>query len=767
MISLLRKSRIFLVLCIPLTLSNAQDQYIHFFPGSKTTGIGGSSVAISADPSAIFWNPAALPFYPCRQVTANSNEPYSFNFAAYSDFIPRFGSLGIAFSRLPAELNTLQVTSLAWGQRFTKRKAFGLNLNSMSINNEQYVTFGFGFFHQKSTSTWQLADQSNKIRQYFNDLVSKGTFSAGFMVHNIPLDYEPRLHSIRFGAFFEPHSWGPMLNMAFHLQPGDDSFHFGIGFRFIQQFRVFSGIQNWDRERLACGMEFSGSNFRSGCSFLVNQKKFNLSLIAVLGKNPGQLYDKYYNQGANFVREGNLDRSIAAYKRADAFNFDNDKIQIVIDVLENKKIQQDRTIDSLLTSALRYQHQEQYVSASLDYMNILRLSPEHKRAKENLRTIKPAVDIFVDRIFVRAISHIETREYPKAVQMLKAILVIRPNHPGAQKYLEQAETKNREKVKEHYERGLEFRRENKLERAKQEFARALEYDPSDEATQIQLDAVNATIQRITKDRAERIQNILNQANRLYRRNRAVDAFQLYHQVLEIDPDNSEARQGVERTKNRASAYARNKYTEAANAINRNDFAKAQNAFNEVIKIGSFISSLRPLHNKSIEHLRQIETKRKQECDRLYEMGMSYLNNERWDQALQQFDAILAINPNEPRALEKRRETYRNIGATDLMEKGRRYFDNGQFLDAMNVFQQVLEVQPENADAVNYITLCQASLNKQVEEHFNRGMAYYTEENYSAALNEWHKVLKINPRHADTREYINRAKERLNALNKLP
>lgn len=750
------------------TIGFTQDQYIHFLPGSKAVGLGGSMVAVPKDASAIYWNPSALAFYPCKQMVVSSGEPFSFDYAGYSHFIPYLGSVGVALSRLPTGQGTLQAASLAWGQRFSGYKAFGANFNVLNIDQESFVTFGFGFFYRKSTASWMTSFKStNKFQRYLESLIKKGTLNAGLMIHNIPLDYQPRLHSLRFGMLYETESWGPLLNIAFHCQPGDDSFHLGAGFQFTKQLKVYTGIRNWDEDQFACGLEFTDTNFTGGCSYLVNQKKFCISLSAVLGKNPAQLCNSYIDRGAELLKTGRLRPALAAYEKANAHNIENIKIQYLINLLENKILIQDRSIDSLYTAAMNYQRQEQYVSATLDYLKILELDPEFKKARENLIFIKPRIDFFVDRIFVKAQNFLEQGEYLKALRMFKAILVIRPKHEAAQKYVKIARGKNQEKVKLHYNRGLSYRRQNNLERARQEFARALEYNPEDIETKIQLDAVNATIKRTTKERALRTQFLLEQANKLMRRNKYVDAFQKYHQVLKIDSDNAQARLGVNQTKFRAGRYAQNKFNEGLNALEQNDYFNARKAFNEVTKIASLQPNLRQLNRKAKNNLRQINEKRQRECDRLYELGLQYFNNQQWDEAIAQFEAILTIDPNEERAIAKRKEASRIIGSAKLMEKGKRCYRDGRYLEAMNVFQQVFETQSENSDALDYIRKCQANLNRKVEDHFNRGMAYYTEENFSAALNEWYKVLEINPKHPYTQEYINRAKERLNALNRLP
>lgn len=758
----------FLSICIFCTLGFAQNPYIHFSPGSKAPGFGGSLAAGSSSPTAIFWNPAILPFFPCQQIEISSHEPFSLNYAAYSHFIPQYGSFGLALSNISTEQGLLQVSSAAWGRRLLRHQAFGVNLNLLNLNRKNSTTLGFGFFHREPTASWMISSGSkNNIQKYLNYLAQKGTFGAGMMVHNLPLDQENRLHSVRLGMLFETETWGPIVHLAYHLQPGDDSFHFGLGFQFINQLRIFGGTQNWDKNQFAYGLEWTDTNFSAACSYCVNQKSLLLSIGAIIGRNPRQLLDFHIKKGAELLRAGRFRSSLAAYKKADAYNVGSERIQHLIHFLEDKKAIQDHKIDSLVTIATYFQRQGQDIRAALNYLKILELNTEHKIAKKNLGLIKPRMDRLIDRLYVRAISFLEQGEYQQARQRFKAISMMRANYEDVNKYIEIVEKKIQEKVQEHYYRGLGFRRQNNLERARQEFERTLEYDPSNVEAKNQLDEINAEIQRKTKKIAHQVQTLLAQANKMMRRNRTVEAFKIYHRILKIEPTHTEAQRGLQRTRYRARAFARKRFEEGERALNQNEYSNAQKYFNQAAEIAVLHKDLKRLYQQSKNYLRQINAKRQRECDRLYELGLQYLNERQWDEALQQFEAILEIDPNDKRALTKRNETSSIIGVTKLMEKGKRYYQDGDFLEAMETFQHVIEIQSDNVEALNFIQKCQANLDRQVEAHFNRALAYYTEENYHAALNEWKKVLEINPNHQDTLEYIHRTQERLDALNEIP
>ncbi len=82
-------------------------------------------------------------------------------------------------------------------------------------------------------------------------------------------------------------------------------------------------------------------------------------------------------------------------------------------------------------------------------------------------------------------------------------------------------------------------------------------------------------------------------------------------------------------------------------------------------------------------------------------------------------------------------------------------------------KEALKKDPAHVDALSLEAQCRNSVTRLVDEHFNRGLNYYTEEKSRAAIVEWDRALVINPDHRGSIEYKRRAQERLDALNQLP
>ncbi|NIV96826.1 hypothetical protein GWN42_29565, partial [candidate division KSB1 bacterium] len=98
------------------------------------------------DPSAIFWNPALLTSSWGRAMLISINEPFGFDFVGLSQFIPLYGTVGVALSRVSTAGETVDKGTLAWGKRFASKLAIGANVNIEKFGDDWFVDGTAGLF---------------------------------------------------------------------------------------------------------------------------------------------------------------------------------------------------------------------------------------------------------------------------------------------------------------------------------------------------------------------------------------------------------------------------------------------------------------------------------------------------------------------------------------------------------------------------------------------------------------------------------------------
>lgn len=137
-----------------------------------------------------------------------------------------------------------------------------------------------------------------------------------------------------------------------------------------------------------------------------------------------------------------------------------------------------------------------------------------------------------------------------------------------------------------------------------------------------------------------------------------------------------------------------------------------------------------------------------------------------DDARREFEQVLIYDPKNTQALNAIESLKARRTAVDLFARGKTLFDQGNYFDALAIFLDILQREPNNKDARSYVERSREALQNEVEPLFKIGLQWYIKENYQTALDVWGRVLLIQPHHQATLEYSKRAREKIEALEKL-
>ena len=170
--------------------------------------------------------------------------------------------------------------------------------------------------------------------------------------------------------------------------------------------------------------------------------------------------------------------------------------------------------------------------------------------------------------------------------------------------------------------------------------------------------------------------------------------------------------------------------------------------------------------QAANYLDQIQNQQQTVCTKLYEQGINALELAELQIALSRFEKMMQLGCREKLAAKKYRETLSLIGVDSLRLVARQHFSRGELLPAKNTFQRVLQLSPADSEALAGLRNCETRIQTVSEDHFRQGMKYYVEENYESAIMEWKQVLTFRPNHEDARNYIQKARKRLEALQQI-
>jgi tetratricopeptide (TPR) repeat protein len=749
---------LFIILYLSKTNAYSQSDYIHFVPGAQTAALGNASIDGLLSPAAIYWNPGALAFASSRQLFLGINAPFSINYFGISDYLPNIGALGVAFSALPVRLRTLQTTTLAWGNDFTPYAGLGANINFHEVNQEYFASIGLGSYFQILARKTFLT-HSRFLARFIDD----GIIGIGLNILNLPISNHQTDYSIRMGLRYDIPGRGPKIQYVAHIQEPQTTHHLGIGYQFFPFFSMFAGAQDFELQKGAFGFRIQDKNYAFDFCWTNENKAIQASIQMILGKSAPERAREHLNRGDDLLRERNYRQSILEYERSLRFAR-NDSIIRLIKYLYTKKQEEDRLIDSLTIEGLKHQNQKNYLTAELFYKRVLKIDPSSKVAQENRRLIAPYVQALSQRLLKNANDNFAQGDLLNTRKFLRAFLHFQEHNYEAEQFLKLVSDSLQQSAQIHFYRGWGYEEQQNYLRAKEEYELAQECDPESEQISRRYQNLTNRLQRETEMRLHQISTFLELARQMIERKNPAGAYVNYKKVLNIEPANSEAQEGIKQTRIEVQAYLARNLKNAQKLFERSDFIAAENIFKEVKNLAVLESSFNNYERESNQYLQRINNQKTEECDQLYNEGLRKFQEQNWKAAREYFQRMISLNCKQRIAQDKMQEITSRLQADSLSEAGQSYFQRGELLSAMRLYQRAIQILPESQLIILQIEKCQAEMNKKIDEHFNRGMSLYNEQNYNQAIIEWEKVLSFNPDHYDSIDYIQRAKKRLDALN---
>ncbi len=723
----------------------SQQSLLHFAPGARASGMGRDGVIGSVDPTALYWNPAALGVLNSNQAYFAVHDSYSLNYGGYAHCFPFYGTLAASVARTGPSPSDIDIASMGWGKALTRSLYLGVSLSSYMVDTESWTGGGVGVLLKP---VW---NSDAKLLHHLNDRL---TLAAA--IQNIPFVVSDHDHQVRLGIAFSAGESGPQLVYSHHIQREDDTSHLGFSFPLFSRIAFYAGVVDADINRFGLGLEIPWDNFQISTAYDSDRKRLVLSTSFRIGRSAVDKSEQHYQKARQALQNRDKRLALQEAKKTLAYADQHHEAAEMVASLTKLVKFEDQQIDSLLRLARLLEKRNWYISAAAQYLKVLRMDANNRTAERAITTIRPHVNIHTEKWYQLGVTHYERGDLRQAKEIFESILLVRDDHLGSRVYLDKILEIFAEEAEDHYYTGLGFYSQRNLHRAEEEFQQALELKPN------YPDAIEY-LNRIREEKVHnsgRIQTLLDKAQENRRMQAWVSARNNYRQVLEIDPLNSTARQGLVSMEEQIDHHVSRLFESGERAFQQGDLSVAADLFHRIL-------AAQPSHAKARDYMTRINSQTSGRSRYLLEQAELHIKQSQWERALAYVDSAKAQQPNLREAQVLQDRILAAMSVEKLFNRASQDYYSGNYLMAIEKLNQVLEKEPQNLPAIELREQCQSRLNELVDSYFNRGIQLFSEEKYRSAINEWDKALEINPYHKGSQEYRNRAVERLDALKQLP
>ncbi len=743
--SLFKTFIVFFALSTPLF---SQANLRVFSPGAKAIGLGRTGVVGTDGPTALYWNPSILGTLRSNQAVLVSHEAFLANYTGYNHFIPQIGSVGIHLARTDNSEKAVDIFSFGFGKHIGRHVYSGISINGMQIQKEGWTSIGFGLLYMP-LSFHHPPEAAHRYNRPTDRL------TIGAAIQNIPLIVTDYDHQYRIGLSYKITAHGPKVIYAHHFQRDDDTAHMGFAFRPIENIELYAGMEDFSTELAAAGIQIEWYNITANLCYDMNTKRVVFSSRFRIGEAPHIIAQKAATRASGYLDDGDRRAALKWSSRALAYDPENTDARALHDKLAPLLTMETQMLDSLLVLANSLVKRGRYMSAAANYLRALKLDPENQQALDAINIIRPKVNTHSERWYKLGVQSFENEDYTQAKDIFESIILVRPEHQESQNYIDQINDILLEKAREHYFTGMGFYNQGNVQDAETQFREALKAVPD------YPDAL-AFLNRITEEKQSRLRKaseLLVEAIDDENEGDLLNAQRRYQQILRLYPAHRSASERLQDLEKRIDAYVKKEMSQAVSYYKKARYTRSK-------QVLAHILALRPNHNQARTYYNRINQKTQNRFTGYLDQAKIYFANNNWEMTKIWVDSALMVNPRSAEAKKLLEQTEQNSTLDRLMENGKSAYLSGSYNEALALFNQLLHIDPDNQQAHEFKNNCMTRLAEQVDVIFNNGIRLYTEEKYRLAIAEFEKALEINPDHKGSLEYIKRAKDRLEALNRL-
>ncbi len=353
--------------------------------------------------------------------------------------------------------------------------------------------------------------------------------------------------------------------------------------------------------------------------------------------------------------------------------------------------------------------------------------------------------------------------YDMAVKALEKAVALNSKDSEAYNLLGQAQT---EAVETHIHQGSTYLAQEKYTEAMAEFKIVLTMDPNNQKAGKSL---KDTEQKVQLELAE----CLRRADKYYKKNHLAEAYSEYARALKLDPDSRPANEGLSKAQGQIGKVIAIRMKKGRVSERMGDFKEARQQYESALEIN-------PEHAPAKEALTALKNNLTKKMKKKFSQAAQQAKQNKLKSAAKHYRQVLKLakvfmsvawQEKTMASLSRVNARIAELVKQNLFE-GKAAFKSGKRIKAKTLFSRVLKLDPRNKTANKYILKLTGSASpvkvtaELIKTTYYRGVDYYVRGQIEKAIQEWQKVVGLDPEHQDARINIERAKAKLVAIKKL-
>lgn len=387
-----------------------------------------------------------------------------------------------------------------------------------------------------------------------------------------------------------------------------------------------------------------------------------------------------------------------------------------------------------------------------------KVAPSNQEVETSLGKVSAKISEKISKSMKSADLSIKGRDYSGAIRHYRSVLSLDAANIEAAKGLEASEKELDKLIVPLLSRADSFMKKEMFLDAYKTYENALVIDPANEDAKAGRGLSGAKVDSLFKEYLGMARDYAG-----VKQNGLASSY--YKKALELRPgDETALRESsqLDRNMGRVRSIAVLLQSSEKN-LNSGEINSAISGFSDVLK-------LEPENNAAKNGLKQALAIRAKKVDNMIAKADLLFEEGKYAEVIDLGKKIIILDKGSRKAQNLLQSATLAVDSkvTPYLEKGKSLFDSGNMSAAIVLFQKALRADPGNLVAKRYLSKVDSNqreeaVSKAIKKNYLDGLSAYTKGKYEVAMEEWTKVLELDPDHEKATLNLDKVRRKLAAI----